>query len=91
MPDYRALYIKALKEWDDDICKKCKHDHKCEAQKCEGYEFGSRGDVNGKKANFLWTCEDFNYGTCRMLEKTPCNGCMENNFSGFELKEDAIP
>lgn len=90
MPDWKALYIAAIKKCDDDIYRKCTHYHECEAEECRDYESGTAGYINGSNANFHWTCMDFNYGTCPVLENTPCNGCVDNDFSGFELKEDAI-
>jgi hypothetical protein len=51
------------------------------------YEKGNTGYIDGEKVNCIWSCEDFDFGTCKMLENTPCNGCFDNDLSGFELKE----
>ena len=72
----------------DDVCKYCKHHQPCESEKCVHLIKG-RGawDHKGCKYDWQWTCEDFNFGECPKLENTPCNGCIKNNFRGFEYKE----
>lgn len=84
---YTDLYISALKRAGDDICLKCVNYHKCEKEKCKSFVSGRGGEIDGKYYDFKWTCEDFNYGECAVLENTPCHGCFDNDFSGFELKE----
>jgi hypothetical protein len=74
-----------LKRDSDDICAYCKNRVECEGQQCEKYSSGV-GDVDGNYPDWKWTCEDFDYGTCRMMENTPCNGCLENDCSGFEWR-----
>lgn len=84
---YKELYISAIKKMDCDICEKCSNYHKCDGEKCPSYSSGRGGYIGDKYHDFKWTCEDFNYGECAMLENTPCKGCFEHNFSGFLLKE----
>lgn len=70
----------------DGGCTYCKHNIDCLGEKCEGFCKGV-GDASGKYPNFRWTCEDFVFGTCPKREGTPCEGCFDNDFSGFEWKE----
>ena len=69
---------------DIDICLYCKNKLVCKGCECEHFVSGV-GDAEGKWPDMKWTCEDFNFGTCTLLENTPCNGCIQNNYSGFEL------
>ena len=88
-----AAYIKMLKQYDD-ICAVCKNRIECKGENCECFEQG-KGMSWGKVEypEMKWTCEDFNYGTCKKMENTPCQGCFDSNFSGFdwvglEVKQD---
>ena len=74
-----------LKRDSDDICKYCKHIIECKGQNCDGYCSGA-GDIDGNYLDWKWSCEDFYFGTCVKMENTPCNGCFENDFSGFEWR-----
>lgn len=90
MPDYKALYIEALKKWDDNICEKCQNNPGVCPENCphsfEGvYEIPCEGEF--LKMNI--TCEDLAWGDCARLRNTPCHGCLDNNFSGFVLKEES--
>lgn len=69
----------------DDICVYCKNHHDCEEKDCGEY-FDGQGvtDKDGEEFDWKWSCEDFNWGECPKLRNTPCNGCMQNDFSGFE-------
>lgn len=72
----------------DDVCSFCKHDVFCQGEKCDKYIEG-RGMTFEKTGQYIdekWTCMDFEYGTCPKLEDTPCNGCFDNDMSGFEWK-----
>ena len=69
----------------EDICKYCKNNIKCKGKECEKYCEGI-GDVDGKFPDWKWSCEDFDFGTCFLLENTPCNGCFENDARGFEWR-----
>jgi hypothetical protein len=71
----------------DDVCTFCKHDVFCQGDKCDKYIEG-KGATNdkGELVDWDWTCMDFNYGTCPKLENTPCDGCFENDMSGFEWR-----
>ena len=80
-----AAYIGLLKRSDDDICAVCKNRIECKGEDCEHYEKGNGMSFNGKEyPEMKWTCEDFNYGTCKKMENTPCQGCFDSNFSGFD-------
>lgn len=77
LKEIRELAIKS-----EDVCKYCKHHQPCEGRNCKDY-------IEGKDAwddkhcyhDWVWSCQDFNYGECPKLENTPCNGCnFENNF-----------
>lgn len=73
---------------DEILCSFCKHDAPCQGEKCDKYiestgmEFAETGQYIDEK----WTCMDFEYGACPKLEDTPCNGCFDNNMSGFEWR-----
>ena len=82
-----AAYIELLKRSDEDICTVCKNLIECKGEGCECFEQGKGGTSDGKEyPDFKWTCEGFDHGTCRMMENTPCNGCFENDCSGFEWR-----
>ena len=71
----------------DDGCKYCKHHQPCKGKGCELYIEGREAwDHNGCRHDWTWSCEDFNFGECPMLENTPCNGCIKNNMRGFEWR-----
>ena len=75
--DFNEVIIKS-----EDICKYCKHHQSCEGKNCKDYIEG-KGAWDDKNCyyDWVWSCEDFNYGECPKLENTPCNGCnFENNF-----------
>ena len=74
-----------LKRDSDDICAYCKNRVECESQQCEKYSSGV-GDVDGNYPDWKWTCMDFDYGTCSLLEDTPCNGCFDDDCKGFEWR-----
>jgi hypothetical protein len=76
-----------LRRDSDDICAYCKNLIECKGEGCECFEQGKGGTSDGKEyPDFKWTCMDFDYGTCRMMKNTPCNGCFENDCSGFEWR-----
>ena len=74
-----------LKRDSDDICAYCKNRIECKSQQCEKYSSGV-GDVDGNYPDWKWTCMDFNYGTCSLLADTPCNGCFDDAYKGFEWR-----
>ena len=79
-----AAYIKMLKRYDD-ICAVCKNHIECKGEDCECFEQGKGGTIDGKEyPDIKWTCKDFNHGTCEKMENTPCQGCFDNDFSGFD-------
>ena len=76
-----------LKRDSDDICAYCKKLIECKGEGCECFEQGKGGTIDGKEyPDFKWTCMDFDYGTCSLLEDTPCNGCIEDDCTGFEWR-----
>ena len=74
-----------LKRDSDDICAYCKNRIECKNEQCEKYSSGV-GDVDGNYPDWKWTCMDFDYGTCPLLEDTPCNGCFDDDRKGFEWR-----
>lgn len=74
-----------LKRDSDDICAYCKNRIECKSQQCEKYSSGV-GDVDGNYPDWKWDCMDFNYGTCSLLADTPCNGCFDDDYKGFEWR-----
>lgn len=74
---YKKLYIEMLKQYDEGVCDKCanKVSVVC-GEDCPGYEYGHTAYIDGEKVNVLWTCEDFDFGSCKILENTPCNKCI---------------
>ena len=74
-----------LKRDSDDICAYCKNRIECKNEQCEKYSSGV-GDVDGNYPDWKWTCMDFDYGTCSLLADTPCNGCFDDDYIGFEWR-----
>ena len=74
-----------LKRDSDDICAYCKNRIECKNEQCEKYSSGV-GDVDGNYPDWKWTCMDFDYGTCSLLADTPCNGCFDDDYKGFEWR-----
>lgn len=77
LKDFNEVIIKS-----EDICKYCKHYQPCYGKNCKDYIEG-KGAWDDKHCyyDWVWSCQDFNYGECPKLENTPCNGCnFENNF-----------
>jgi hypothetical protein len=79
------IMTEVLKKYADDICVYCKHEIPCPGKTCEHYIEGI-GDDEGKYPSLKWSCEDFDHGTCIVLENTPCNGCFDNDYRGFVWK-----
>ena len=77
LKEIRELAIKS-----EDVCKYCKHYQPCDGKKCKDYIEGKGAwDDKHYYYDWVWSCQDFNYGECPKLENTPCNGCnFENNF-----------
>ena len=79
--------IQTLAVNSDKTCEYCKHSKPCRGKECAGYIKGlGLRDHNGYTHDWQWDCMDFEYGKCDMLENTPCNGCIKNNYSNFEYK-----
>jgi hypothetical protein len=82
--------VKIIKETTNfTACDFCKHFKKCMSKSCSEYVSGI-GDAEGKYPNFKWSCEDFAFGTCPVLEKTPCYNCIQQDFKNFELDYDKL-
>lgn len=67
----------------DDGCNLCRHYQPCMGKDCPKYISGKGATDEGgmEYPNFPWTCEEFDFGTCPLLENTPCNGCdFENHW-----------
>lgn len=79
-----------IKKYCDDICNYCKNRIECKGKDCKEFVEGNQGYINDNPVDFHWTCEDFNYGTCPLMEHTPCNRCFERDYDGFQHKDDAI-
>lgn len=74
-----------------DLCEYCEHNKPCLGEDCEHYICGiGMKDENGTYYDQKWTCMDFTFGTCAMLENTPCNQCIQNNGSHFTWKGKQI-
>lgn len=69
----------------ENICSYCNNNIECKGKKCEKYCEGKGGyGQDGQHfPDWKWTCMDFDYGTCPLLENTPCNECFDNNCRGF--------
>ena len=78
--DFTELVMKS-----EDICSYCKNNIECKGEKCEKYCKGV-GDADGKFPDLKWSCMDFDFGTCPLLENTPCNDCFKNNDKDFEWR-----
>lgn len=74
-----------------EICSYCKHKIECKGEECPKYIKG-RGCWDDKRCHhdWVWSCKDFEFGTCDMLENTPCNGCMNNDNKGFEWRGNNV-
>ena len=84
--DFMELIMKS-----ENICHYCKNDIECKGKDCEKYVEG-RGCWDDKRCHhdWAWSCRDFDFGTCDMLENTPCNGCFKNNNEGFEWRGNIV-
>lgn len=71
--------IRLLATGDCEIpCDVCEYQKPCSKENCEYYEEDTVV-FNGKKSP--WSCFDFDWGTCKAMENTPCNGCdFEKHF-----------
>lgn len=80
--DFTELVMKS-----PEICEYCKHNTECRGKECPKYINGQGcTDENGKYVDWKWSCEDFDYGDCPLLENTQCNGCIQNGNKGFEWR-----
>ena len=84
--DFVELVMKS-----SDICSYCKNNIECKGKDCPKYVEG-KGCWDDKRCyhDWVWSCKDFNFGTCDMMENTPCNGCFENDNKGFEWRSNDV-
>lgn len=75
----------------ENMCSYCKHNTECKGKECPKYTEG-KGCWDDKRCyyDWVWSCQDFNFGTCDLLESTPCNGCLENDNKGFEWRGNGV-
>ena len=80
-----------LVEQSPEICSYCKNKIECKGKRCPKYIEG-KGCWDDKRRyyDWAWSCEDFNFGTCDMLENTPCNGCRNNDNKGFDWRGNNV-
>lgn len=75
--------LHSIIRYAEDGCLFCAHHLTCAGKDCPRYMSGmGLTDPDGKEyPDWKWTCEDFEFGTCPLLENTPCNGCdFENHW-----------
>lgn len=75
----------------ENICHYCSNKIECKGKDCPKYIEGS-GCWDDKRGyyDWCWSCKDFNFGTCDMLEDTPCNGCLSNKNKGFNWRGNNV-
>lgn len=90
LEELHGLVRKAVIQLVDDICPSCKHYIPCKRKDCECYESG-RGmyliQKDGSQewhGEWPWSCMDFDLGSCRKREGTPCESCG-NDFLNYEM------
>lgn len=82
-------FVSILKQDDREfvLCNICEHEKACNGRKCE--EFCEGDEVINVKTNtaeqFHWTCMDFDYGDCPVMEEH-CSKCLERNYQNFKWK-----
>lgn len=64
-----------LVKQSDNACKYCMH------AKCNEACRNRSDDLS---------CFNLPFGTCEKLRGTPCDGCVQNEWSGFEFKGDVL-
>ena len=81
--DFEEVILKA-----EDICHYCKNKTECKDRECPMYceGKGAYGEDGRHFSDWKWTCHDFDFGTCPLLENTPCNECFDNSYQGFEWR-----
>lgn len=79
--DY-ILLLKAFSAGKDIcLCDYCIYHVPCKGKNCAEFCEGHKvTDPDGNEVEFRWTCMDFNFGQCPLLEDTPCNDCNDDNF-----------
>lgn len=78
LKDMRTLVKNA-----DNGCDVCAHHHVCAGKQFPEYieGVGVKWSDESDIPNMRWSCMDFEFGTCPMLQDTPCADCdFENNW-----------
>ena len=77
LKDFKEVIIES-----EDVCKYCKNYQPREGKNCKDYIEGKDAwDYKSCYHDWVWSCQDFDYGKCPKLENTSCNGCnFKNNF-----------
>ena len=77
LKDFKEVVIES-----EDVCKYCKNYQPCEGKNCKDYIEGKDAwDYKSCYHDWVWSCQDFDYGKRPKLENTSCNGCnFKNNF-----------
>lgn len=80
-------FISILKRGDSDfsLCDICQHQKPCVGRSCKEFCEGDEviNSVTNEVEKFHWTCMDFDYGDCPMME-THCSGCLGDYYANFE-------
>ena len=85
----KDLFNVLIGEEEADPCDYCKHNVVVCSESCIDYQEG-RGatDKNGRYLDWHWSCMDWEFGSCKRLEHTPCHNCCtkDKKFVNWEYK-----
>ena len=74
----------------DDGCILCAHFHKCQEEKCPEFQthIGAIDEDGNEYPDLKFTCMDMDWGTCPMVENTPCKDCdFQNHWEWRGIQE----